>query len=102
MQLCISSQQVELAGAGHPEKFVKQLTDVQVWLRSEAYYDLVGFINGISTAIQGKKISDDIYISPAMENLIKIFDNLNSLVDATPPVGDFRKIDIFADDKVAQ
>lgn len=79
---------LELAGAGHPEKFVKQLTDVQVWLRSEAYYDLVGFINGISTAIQGKKISDDIYISPAMENLIKIFDNLNSLVDATPPVGE--------------
>lgn len=77
---------MELAGAAQPEKRVKQLPDVQVWLRSEAYYDLVGFINGISTAIQGKKMTAEIYISPAMKNLIEIFDKLNALIDETPPI----------------
>ncbi|XP_023295705.2 serine/threonine-protein phosphatase 2A activator [Lucilia cuprina] len=77
---------LELAGAAQPEKKVKQLSDVQVWLRSEAYYDLVGFINGISTAIQGKKLNDQIYISPTMKNLIEIFDKLNSFINETPPI----------------
>ncbi|XP_065355726.1 serine/threonine-protein phosphatase 2A activator [Calliphora vicina] len=73
-------------GAAQPEKRVKQLSDVQVWLRSEAYYDLVGFINGISTAVQGKKINDQIYISPTMKSLIEIFDKLNAFIDETPPI----------------
>lgn len=77
---------MELAGAAQPEKRVKQLADVQVWLRSKAYYDLVGFINGISSAVQGKKINDQIYISPTMKGIIEIFDRLNALIDDTPPI----------------
>lgn len=76
---------MELAGGAQPEKRIKNVNDMQHWLHSEAYYDLVGFINGISTAIQGRKISDKIYVSPRMEGLIEIFDKLNALVDETPP-----------------
>lgn len=65
---------------------MKQILDLQVWLRSEAFYDLVGFINGISTAIQGRKLSDEIYVSPIMENLIGIFAKLNQLIDEFPPI----------------
>lgn len=79
---------MELAGEAQPEKRLKSVTDMQLWLRSEAYYDLVGFINGISTAIQGKKLSDKIYVSPIMNGLIGIFDKLNALVDETPPTDD--------------
>lgn len=77
---------MELAGGAQPEKRVKQVSDIQTWLRSEAYYDLVGFINGISTAIQGKKLNDQIYVSPTMKSLIEIFDKLNAMVDDTPPI----------------
>ncbi|KAM7352067.1 phosphotyrosyl phosphatase activator isoform 1-T1 [Cochliomyia hominivorax] len=77
---------LELTGEAQPEKRVKQLSDMQKWLRSEAYYDLIGFINGISTAIQGKKLSDKIYISHTMKNLIEIFDKLNEFVNQTPPI----------------
>ncbi|XP_073824945.1 phosphotyrosyl phosphatase activator [Musca autumnalis] len=74
----------ELATAT-PEKCVKSEADLQKWLRSQAYYDLIGFINGISTDIQGKKISDNLYVSPQMEKLLGIFEKLNSMVDEIPP-----------------
>ncbi|XP_075151795.1 phosphotyrosyl phosphatase activator isoform X2 [Haematobia irritans] len=75
----------ELAGIAQPEKRVKSEADTQKWLHSQAYYDLIGFINGISTAIQGKRISDDIYVSREMQKLLEIFDKLNKLLDETPP-----------------
>lgn len=84
VNLCVCV--VELAGAAQPVKLVKSLADVQMWLHSEAYYDLVGFINGISTAIQGKKCSSDYHISPAMKKLMVIFEKLNAMIDATPPI----------------
>lgn len=59
---------------------------MNAWMQSAAYHDLLGFINGISTAIQGKRISDDIYISPVMANLLGIFEKLNGLIDETPPI----------------
>lgn len=76
---------VELSGSVQPEKQVKSEADIQKWIHSQAYYDLIGFINGISTAIQGKKISDDIYVSNVMKQLLGIFDKLNEMVDEIPP-----------------
>uniref|UniRef100_A0A1I8PXA8 Serine/threonine-protein phosphatase 2A activator n=1 Tax=Stomoxys calcitrans TaxID=35570 RepID=A0A1I8PXA8_STOCA len=75
----------DLIGCVQPEKRVKFESDIQKWLRSEAYHDLIGFINGISTAIQGKKVSDDIYVSTEMQKLLDMFDKLNAMVDEIPP-----------------
>ncbi|XP_039950783.1 serine/threonine-protein phosphatase 2A activator [Bactrocera tryoni] len=74
--------------SGHePSKHVKIPQDIVKWQRSEAYYDLLGFINAVSYAIQGKRINDpNIYISPTMKNVVGIFDKLNKLVDESPPV----------------
>lgn len=74
--------------SGHePSKHVKIPQDIAKWQRSEAYYDLLGFINAVSYAIQGKRINDpNIYISPTMKNVVGIFDKLNKLVDESPPV----------------
>ncbi|XP_017477213.1 PREDICTED: serine/threonine-protein phosphatase 2A activator [Rhagoletis zephyria] len=76
------------AFSGHePSKHVKVPQDIAKWQRSEAYYDLMGFINAVSCAIQGKRINDpSIYVSPIMKNLVAIFDKLNKLVDESPPV----------------
>lgn len=58
-----------------------------VWEKSTAYYDIIGFINAISQAIQGKKLSTKLDPSPIADNLVRIFeDDLNRMVDETPPL----------------
>ncbi|XP_067623603.1 serine/threonine-protein phosphatase 2A activator [Eurosta solidaginis] len=76
------------AVSGHePCKHVKVPQDIAKWQRSEAYYDLLSFINAVSYAIQGKRINDpDISVSPIMKSVLVIFEKLNKLVDETPPV----------------
>ena len=57
-----------------------------LWKKSTAYYDIIDFINAISQAIQGKKLTTKLDPSPIADNLLHIFDNLNRMVDETPPL----------------
>lgn len=54
------------------------------WDKSEAYYEIHGFISAVSVAVQGKKISDNLNLSAEVKNIHRIFDRLNKLVDETP------------------
>lgn len=67
---------------------VKRVTmgDMAAWEKSQAYYDIIGFINAISQSIQGKKLSVKLEPSPIADNLVAVFDKLNKLVDETPPL----------------
>ncbi|XP_055837382.1 serine/threonine-protein phosphatase 2A activator [Episyrphus balteatus] len=67
-----------------PSKCVKSVMDMAIWQKSQAYYDLIGFINGISTAIQGKKLTDEMYISKTMQNLLGMIEKFNKLLEETP------------------
>lgn len=69
-----------------PAKCVRNMNDMAIWEKSTAYYDIVGFINAISQAIQGKKLSIKLDASPIADNLVHIFEELNKLVDDTPPL----------------
>lgn len=69
-----------------PEKCVKSALDIGAWERSEAYYELIGFINAVSTGVQGKKISDEVPKSAGVERVLKVIEHLNRLIDETPPV----------------
>lgn len=69
-----------------PEKFVKSALDIGAWERSEAYYELIGFINSVSSSIQGKKISSDVAQSPGVEKVLVVLLHLNKLIDETPPI----------------
>lgn len=63
------------------------MNDMAIWEKSLAYYDIIGFINGISQAIQGKKLSAQLEPSPIADNLVKIFEvELSRLVEETPPL----------------
>lgn len=57
-----------------------------LWEKSEAYYDIVGFINSISNAVQG--IKNTVYLEqiPVVQNLLHLFEKLSKMVDETPPV----------------
>ncbi|KAJ6648704.1 WD repeat-containing protein 82, partial [Pseudolycoriella hygida] len=69
-----------------PTKCVKNMSDMPLWEKSEAYYDIVGFINSISNAVQG--IKNTVYLEqiPVVQNLLNLFEKLSKMVDDTPPV----------------
>lgn len=70
-----------------PERCVKSVNDMAVWEKSTAYYDIIGFINALSQAIQGKKLSQKLEQSPIADNIVRIFEeDLNKMVDETPPL----------------
>lgn len=58
-----------------------------MWEKSQAYYDIIGFINAISTAIQGRKLTDNVDASTIAQNIIGIFnEELSQLLDETPAI----------------
>lgn len=69
-----------------PVKKVKVPGDMVQWQRSKAFFDIIGFINGISVVVQGKKITDEMHISQTMQNLIGVIDKLEILLEEIPPV----------------
>ncbi|XP_055711585.1 serine/threonine-protein phosphatase 2A activator isoform X1 [Phlebotomus papatasi] len=69
-----------------PTKCVKSAMDIPAWEHSEAYHELIGFINSVSMAIQGKKISSEVPKTAGVDKVVQLFVKLNALVDDTPPV----------------
>ncbi|XP_037959857.1 serine/threonine-protein phosphatase 2A activator [Teleopsis dalmanni] len=76
----------DVSKAGHPIKCIKNIHDMSKWQMSEAYVDLIGFINSVCVSIQGLSITDDIYVSDTMNNLIGLFDVLNEMLSHHPPI----------------
>lgn len=65
---------------------MKSALDIGSWERSEAYYELIGFINAVSTCVQGRRITEDVPQSEGVGKVLKVIDHLNRLIDETPPV----------------
>lgn len=62
------------------------MADMELWQKSTAYYDIIGFINAISQSIQGKKLTMKLDPSPVPDNLVRIFEvDLSKLLEETPP-----------------
>jgi serine/threonine-protein phosphatase 2A activator len=69
-----------------PQKLVKNPPDIALWENSEAYYDLLGFINSVCMCIQGKSLNYKCHISPTVEKLLAMIDKLEKMAIETPPV----------------
>ncbi|KAH8413247.1 hypothetical protein KR009_009122, partial [Drosophila setifemur] len=67
-------------------KRVQNIGDLAVWQRSRAYHDLIGYINGTSSAIQGIKTTDQMHESEMLRKLLGLFDSLEQLVQQNPPL----------------
>ncbi|EDW84328.2 uncharacterized protein Dwil_GK14079 [Drosophila willistoni] len=65
---------------------VRKLSDVEVWKRSVGYHKLIAYINNTSSVIQGIRQSDDYPVSETMSRLLTIFDKLENLLAANPPI----------------
>ncbi|KAH8409150.1 hypothetical protein KR009_009321 [Drosophila setifemur] len=78
-----------------PVKMVRNLEDLDRWVRSQAYYDTIAYISNTSMAIQGRRLSREYPITEQMRRICEIFDGLESLlvehapkveeVESTPP-----------------
>ncbi|KAL7741785.1 hypothetical protein ACLKA6_000392 [Drosophila palustris] len=68
------------------EKRVNHMGDLALWQRSRAYHDLIGYINGTSSAIQGIRTTDEMYESEMLRKLLQLFDQLEKLVEQHPPL----------------
>lgn len=69
-----------------PVRCVKTQNEMATWEKSQAYYDIVGFINSISQSIQGRKTTDNLDITPMAEQVLKLFDELAKLLDEIPAI----------------
>ncbi|XP_001359042.3 serine/threonine-protein phosphatase 2A activator [Drosophila pseudoobscura] len=69
-----------------PEARIVKHQDVHLWEISQAYHELIAYINTVSTTIQGLRLSDSIPVSPAITRLAGIFDQLEAMIHNNPPI----------------
>ncbi|KAG5676217.1 hypothetical protein PVAND_006066 [Polypedilum vanderplanki] len=69
-----------------PQKMIKSPMDMTNWEKSEAYYDLIGFISSVCMCIQGKSLQQKCNISPPVQKLLDMLNKLEKLAIETPPV----------------
>ncbi|KAH8411403.1 hypothetical protein KR215_003718, partial [Drosophila sulfurigaster] len=70
------------------KKYLRSPSDLSNWKRSQAYYDVVAYINNTSMAIQGHRQTGGSYvISSQMQELCKIFNWLDRLACECHPMG---------------
>ncbi|KFB40970.1 AGAP008652-PA-like protein [Anopheles sinensis] len=69
-----------------PEKLIKSAADMEKWEKSEAYYDVIGFISSMAVALQGTRNSQNVTMPPVVENLSNVLDRLEKLAIETPPI----------------
>lgn len=68
-----------------PEKQIKNALDMGKWQRSKTFYEILDFIGNISTAVQGKRLTDDLPISEAPQKIIDLLRKFEQLAIETPP-----------------
>lgn len=70
-----------------PVKSIRIPEDMQLWEKSEAYHEYLGFVLALNEAIRGKANSlKGVQLSPAILNLLEMLEKLNKLINDTPPV----------------
>ncbi|KAK9685173.1 Phosphotyrosyl phosphate activator (PTPA) protein [Popillia japonica] len=70
-----------------PAKCVKTPQDMQLWEKSEAYFEYVGFILAINEAVKGVKLSMiPQELSVTVQKLMELLDKLGMMIDQVPPI----------------
>jgi serine/threonine-protein phosphatase 2A activator len=69
-----------------PEKKIKSQDDMAAWERSETHFDLIGFINTICMAVQGKRLSSPCELTDVAKGVLNILAKFEQLAVETPPI----------------
>lgn len=69
-----------------PEKAVKNITDMAVWEKSEAYMEYTGFIAVLNESVKAKPLSVDCKISDNVAKLLTMLDKIEAIIEMYPPI----------------
>nr|CAB3265273.1 serine/threonine-protein phosphatase 2A activator-like [Phallusia mammillata] len=69
-----------------PHTKIKTIVDMQLWLKSQAHNDFVGFINALNQSVKGKSLSVQCEISKTVQALLDVLKMLSNWVDEIPPM----------------
>lgn len=78
------------SGFIQPVRRVKSLGDVELWLQSQAYSEILGFITALNNSVKGKSYKYNYEISDRMQSIATMFKFIKEDLDEIPLESDQR------------
>ncbi|UJR35074.1 hypothetical protein I4U23_027850 [Adineta vaga] len=76
-----------LTPAQKPVTKIKDISMMKAWKDSKAYREYTLFVQSLNRSVHGLKNSDSIPISPTLDKLINLLNQLDTFIDQCPPKG---------------
>ncbi|ODM99584.1 Serine/threonine-protein phosphatase 2A activator [Orchesella cincta] len=77
-------------GDGHifaqPKREIISPMDLDKWLKSEAYQELIGFLESLNEAVKGKPLSVSVTPSPVVAAIVEVLNRIDEIIDQTPAI----------------
>jgi len=74
-----------------PVRAIKSLGDVRSFARTKTLASFVSFTKELNASVRGLKLSEEIFISPLLQRLLKALSCLENTVRRCPPTGDLMR-----------
>ena len=65
---------------------VRTVADMEMWMKSQAYHDYLGFVISLNAAVKAKPLYTSCEISTVVEKLLILLDTLSKFIDEIPPI----------------
>lgn len=69
-----------------PKRAVLTIEDMQIWEKTEAYFEYVGFFTALNESVRGKAVSSKFPESPNIQTVINLLDTMDQWITEYPPV----------------
>lgn len=69
-----------------PKKELSKPDQMEVWEKSQAYADILGFIGAMNDSVKNKKLRDPYTMSGSVQKLSTLLEKLDCWIDNIPPV----------------
>ncbi|PNF39426.1 Serine/threonine-protein phosphatase 2A activator [Cryptotermes secundus] len=69
-----------------PKRAITSVEDMQIWEKSEAYFEYLGFIMALNEAVKGKSLSVECPESDVTKGMVSLLDKLDVWIEETPPI----------------
>lgn len=68
-----------------PRKAVTKMVDMEIWEKSEAYYEYIGFINAMNEIVKSKPIRE-LPETTTVRGILDLLETLDKLINDIPPI----------------
>merc|ERR1711939_146323 len=69
-----------------PRKRIVSMRHLDAFLHSDTHADIVSFVQQLSDASVGVKLTDQLELSPSIEQIVDVLEQVQAVADETPPV----------------